>query len=207
MNIYRSQKRRLWSSRKSKNKMSGRGGFNNRGRGSFNNRGGGGANRGRQGGGGRRFEDDSNVQTVECGTFDSRCGESAIFKLSTSDGVVPLTQTFLYDDKKNKIGKIKDVFGPMDKVYFEMGPLDDKSSIPQNLKEGSKVYAPENRLHPPSFYTDDQPKRGGGGRGGRGGGGRGGRGGGGRGGRGGGGRGGRGGGGGRGGFGNRGRGR
>ena len=58
----------------------------------------------------------------------------------------------------------------------------------KSIKEGDKVYAPEDRLKPESFFVDDAPKpRGGGagGRGGRGGPGGGGRGRGGRGGRGG----------------------
>lgn len=178
--------------------MRGRGGSGNRGGGNFNrgggNRGGGGGggNRGRQEYGNKRFDDDQNLQTVECGTFDYVCNGNAIFKLSNPDKKVPLTKTFLYDSNQNKIGLIKDVFGPMDNVYFEMEP---NEGILDTLKPGYKVFAPIKRINPASFYTEDQqPRRrgGGGGRGGRGGGGRGGRGGGnrcGRGGRGGGGRG------------------
>ena len=174
-----------------------------RGKGNFHGAGG---NRGRGGGnrqgGYRRNDDDANVQTQECGIYDSICNGTPIFKLCTSDNVVPLTQTFLYDSNNNKLGKIKDVFGPLDNVYFQMEP---NEGVLQSIKAGTKVYAPVNRCKPQAFYLEDQqPKRGGGG-GGRGGGrgGRGGRGGGGR----GGGAGGRGGGGGgRGGFG-RGRGR
>lgn len=180
MKVYRCKNGGYGHQEKARILMRGKGNFNRGGRGGGGGQGG---NRGRGGGNRqgnyRRNDDDANVQTQECGIFDYLCNGSAVFKLCSADKVVPLTQTFLYDSNNNKIGKIKDVFGPMDNVYFEMEP---NEGVLQNMKAGTKVYAPVNRLHPQSFYTDEQqPKRGGGrggGRGGRGGGGRGGRGGG-----------------------------
>ena len=176
-----------------KNHMRGRGrGGNDRG-----GRGGRGGND--RGGRGGNFRDEGEV--IEVGTFDHlHLDSAAVFRLSSADKLVPLTKTFVYNEKKEKVGTIKDVFGPLDDVYLLVEPNDQ--SYLKSLKEGTKLFAPKNRMKAEDFFVEaNQPKRGGGGgkkrgggggRGGRGGGG--GRGGsGGRGGRGGGARGGRGG--------------
>ena len=159
----------------------GRGGFNkNAGGRGGGNRGGFGGGRGGGGRfdkGGRNFD---NGNQVEVGTFHHLANGTAVYALSTKDGHVPLTQTFLFNDRKEKVGKIGDVYGPLTEVYFNCVPEDEK--FLNGLKEGDKIYAPEDRLKPESFFVDDAPKPRGGGRGGarggRGGGGRGGRGGG-----------------------------
>ncbi|KAH0794995.1 putative H/ACA ribonucleoprotein complex subunit 1-like protein 1 [Histomonas meleagridis] len=138
--------------------MRGRG---NRGGSNQSNRGGNRNNSGNRGGN----RDESNVQTAECGTFVGLCEGNAIFQLSTKDRAVPFTKTFLYDAKKNKVGEIKDVFGPLDKVQFVMEPINP--SFVNTLKEGSKIYAPADRLRPESFFLSDQNARRGGGRGGK----------------------------------------
>lgn len=154
----------------------GRGGFNDRGggRGGFGGRGGGG-----RGGGNRGGRDFDNGPTIEAGTFLRLCNGTAVYKLSSPNNVVPLTQTFLFDKNNNKVGKVADVFGPLTDVYFNCEPFD--KSFLNGLKEGDKIFAPQDRLKAESFFVEDAaPKRGGrggGGRGGRGGGGRGGRGG------------------------------
>lgn len=129
-----------------------------------------GGNRGNkfQGNGGRgndrsRYDDGNGIQTVECGLYDGMCEGNPIFKLNTRDKSVPFTGTFIYDSKKNKIGTVKDVFGPLDKVYFSMEV--NSPSVTSSLKEGSKVYAPADRLKSEEFFLSDQNSR----RGGRGG--------------------------------------
>lgn len=143
-----------------------------------------------QGSGGRggsdrsKYDDGNAVKTVECGIYDGACEGLALFRLTTRDKSVPLNGSFVYDSAKNKIGTIKDVFGPLDKVCFSVELANPATA----LAEGARVYAPAERLKSEAFYLSDQNSRRGGKRGGRGGnrggsrGGRGGRGGGGRGG-------------------------
>lgn len=153
--------------------MRGRGGFNRGGGGGDFHRGGGGGRGGRGGfnrerGGGRDF---SNSKQIEIGVFDHKTElGTVVYKLSSSNGNVPLTQTFLFDSRGNQIGKIADVYGPLTEVYLNAQFDDPKYA--DKVKEGDKVYAPEDRCRPEEFFTSDQTaaKRGGGGRGGRGGG-------------------------------------
>ena len=147
----------------------GRGGFGGGRGGNFGGRGGRGGDRG-----GRGFD---NGPTKEVGKFVYLANDTAVYKLSSADKSVPLTQTFLFDAQSTKVGKVGDVFGPLTDVYFNCVP-EDKNFL-KGLKEGDKIFAPQDRMKSESFFLEDQPKRGGGGRGGaRGGhGGRGGRGG------------------------------
>lgn len=164
------------------------------GRDNFRGRGGrGGYDRG---GGNRRYDrgnDGPSSSTAEVGQFQNLCNNTAIYKLTTSNSMVPFTNAFLYDEKDNKVGKVLDVYGPMDNVFFVLQP-DDESYL-KTLKPGQKIYTAGDKLRPESFFLGDQPpprrggrgggrsRGGGGGRGGSGGGrGGGGRGGGGRGG-------------------------
>ena len=117
--------------------------------------------RGRNGGRGnfgrRGDRDDSNVKTVECGSFVKLCQGDAIFKISTADNTIPFTKTFLYDSKKNKVGTVKDVFGPLDDVSFVLQANDP--NFAKNLKVGDKIYAPEDRLRNEEFFCADQNSR------------------------------------------------
>ena len=142
-----------------KNAGGGRGGGN---RGNFNGNRGNNRNFDR---GGRNFD---NSNQVEVGKFHHLANGTAVYELSSKDNLVPLTQTFLFNERKEKVGKIGDVYGPLTEVYFNCVPEDEK--FLNGLKAGDKIYCPEDRLHPESFFVDDAPKSArGGGRGGRGG--------------------------------------
>ena len=150
----------------------GRGGFNNnRGRGGYNDRGGrGGYNNNNNSRGNFKRDFAPSGPVVEIGKFSYLCRDTAVYKLTSKE--VPLTQTFLFDSKNNKLGKIADVFGPLDNVFFNLEP--NEKSFLNSLKEGDKIYAPNDRLRSESFFLDDstgKKPRGGsrGGRGGRGG--------------------------------------
>ena len=98
----------------------GRGGFNkNSGGGRGGGRGGFGGGRGGGRGGfdkGGRNYDNGNI--VEVGVFHHLSKDCAVFTLTSKDHLVPLTQTFLFNERKEKIGKIGDVYGPLTDVYF-----------------------------------------------------------------------------------------
>lgn len=160
--------------------MRGRGSASPRGGrgGNFGGRGGGGGGRGGGRGGFHGRDDRPRSENIEAGIFVRKSNGTGVFKLSTSNGNVPLTQTYLFDSHNNQVGKIQDVFGPLDDVYFNLAPEDPKYL--DTLKEGDKIFCPSDRCHEEAFYINDQPtKRGGrgGGRGGQRGGGGGGRGG------------------------------
>ena len=135
---------------------------------------------------------------MELGTFVHSVEGEMFFKLTTKD--IPYFNAPMYLQNKTKIGKLDEICGPINEVYFTVKP--DEGISADSFKKDDVVYINPQKMLPLSRFTN--PSSGGGGRGG----GRGGRGGrGGFGGRGRGGFGGRGGGrGGRGGFGGRGRG-
>ena len=114
--------------------------------------------------GGRQDYGRSSGQNVECGTFLYLCEDKAVFKLSTSDKLVPPTKTYLFDAQGNKLGIVDDVFGPTTDVKFTLA-ADSQNTI-QKFKENDKIYAPQERLKTESFFASTQNQR----RGGRGGG-------------------------------------
>jgi H/ACA ribonucleoprotein complex subunit 1 len=79
----------------------------------------------------------------------------AVYRLTSEHGIVPLTQTFLFDACGQQVGRVKDVFGPMGDVYFSMEP--DNPELLQALNEGDKVFAPRDRLRSEDFFLNDAP--------------------------------------------------
>jgi H/ACA ribonucleoprotein complex subunit 1 len=141
-----------------------RGGFRGRG----GDRGGrGGFERGGRGGRPGYDRDDSSPANVEAGQFVRIVEGAAVYRLTSAGGVVPLTQTFLFDARSRRVGRVKDVFGPLGEVYFSMEPGDGAPL--GEPRPGDKVFAPADRLRAEAFFLADAPPRGrGGGRGGRG---------------------------------------
>lgn len=93
--------------------------------------------------------------------------------------MIPYFNAGIFLENKTKIGKVEEVFGPVNKVYFTVKP--DSGVLATSFKAQDKVYIGSDKLLPLSRFTNEgKPKGGGGGRGaaggrggGRGGGGRG----------------------------------
>ncbi len=147
--------------------------------------------RGGRGGGRGNFEPQGPpAQVVEAGVFQHPCEGEAVCKLTNA--MIPYFNAPIYLDNKTQVGKVEEVFGPINSVYFTIKMSD--GVVATSYSDGDKFFIDPAKLLPLERFLP-QPKGAprasrGGGRGGRGGRGRGGFGGGGRGGFGGGGRGG-----------------
>jgi H/ACA ribonucleoprotein complex subunit 1 len=85
-----------------------------------------------------------------------------------TNAMIPYFNAGVYLENKAKVGKIEEVFGPINKVYFTIKP--DTGVNASSFKADDKVYIGTDKLLPLSRFTNP-PKGGGGGRGaGRGGG-------------------------------------
>eukprot|EP01104_Vermistella_antarctica_P000335 TRINITY_DN1040_c0_g1_i1.p1 TRINITY_DN1040_c0_g1~~TRINITY_DN1040_c0_g1_i1.p1 ORF type:complete len:241 (-),score=61.55 TRINITY_DN1040_c0_g1_i1:97-819(-) len=161
----------------------GRGGSRG-GRGSFGGRGGG---RGGRGG----FNSGPPDRVQEMGTFCHPSeGEMVCVSAKGTDSysggdVVPKFGASIYTEDKKEIGRVEEVFGPINEVYFTIKT--NEGIVAGSYDKGFKVYIGPDRVLPLKMFLEPEKPKAKGARGGRGGarGGRGGRGGG-RGGRGGG---------------------
>eukprot|EP00607_Mallomonas_marina_P000637 CAMPEP_0182428276 /NCGR_PEP_ID=MMETSP1167-20130531/21877_1 /TAXON_ID=2988 /ORGANISM="Mallomonas Sp, Strain CCMP3275" /LENGTH=147 /DNA_ID=CAMNT_0024611059 /DNA_START=115 /DNA_END=554 /DNA_ORIENTATION=- len=147
--------------------MSFRGGRGGGGRGG--DRGGGGGRFGGRGfgGRGRGFVDEGPpAEVCEVGSFLHDAEGELVCRLTHA--MIPYFNAGIYLENKSKIGKVEEVFGPVNKVYFTIKP--DTGISATSFRLDDKVYIGTDKLLPLSRFTNES--KGGGGRG-RGGGGRG----------------------------------
>jgi rRNA processing protein Gar1 len=106
---------------------------------------------------------------VEVGSFLHDAEGEMVCRLTNA--MIPYFNAGIYLHNKAKIGKVEEVFGPVNKVYFTIKP--DSGVNAASFKAEDKVYIGTDKLLPLSRFTNES--KGSGGRGaGRGGGGRGG---------------------------------
>ncbi|CAA7403984.1 unnamed protein product [Spirodela intermedia] len=154
-----------------------RGGGSFRGRdGSRGGRGGGrfgGRFGGRGGGGGGGFFRDEGppAEVVEISSFLHACEGDAVTKLTNEK--IPYFNAPIYLENKTQIGKVDEIFGPINESYFSVKMME--GIVATSYAEGDKFYIDPAKLLPLSRFLP-QPKgqaqsgTRGGGRGGRGGG-------------------------------------
>eukprot|EP00968_Pinguiococcus_pyrenoidosus_P000996 scaffold48_cov311-Pinguiococcus_pyrenoidosus.AAC.191 len=140
-----------------------------RGGGGFRGRGG----RGGRGGGRGRFEEGPPDRVVELGSFVHSVEGEMFFRLTNKD--IPYFNAPVYLENISKIGKLDEIMGPINEVYFTVKP--DEGISADSFQKDDKIYISPMKLLLLTRFTN--PSAGGGGGGGRGGrgGGRGGRGG------------------------------
>jgi H/ACA ribonucleoprotein complex subunit 1 len=79
--------------------------------------GGGGGRGGGRGGGGRR-EEGPPAEVIEVGKIMHECESEMVCKLSHTTGMIPYFNASIYLENKKKIGKVDEIFGPIQKVMF-----------------------------------------------------------------------------------------
>uniref|UniRef100_J3N965 H/ACA ribonucleoprotein complex subunit n=2 Tax=Oryza brachyantha TaxID=4533 RepID=J3N965_ORYBR len=112
------------------------------------------------------------AEVVEVSTFLHACEGDAVTKLTNEK--VPYFNAPIYLQNKTQIGKVDEIFGPINESYFSVKMLE--GIIATSYSEGDKFYIDPMKLLPLARFLP-QPKgqsQGGGRGGGRGGGGRGG---------------------------------
>ncbi|KAB8115674.1 hypothetical protein EE612_056327 [Oryza sativa] len=132
----------------------------------------GGGGRGGRGGGGGFRDEGPPAEVVEVSTFMHACEGDAVTKLTNEK--VPYFNAPIYLQNKTQIGKVDEIFGPINESLFSIKMLE--GIIATSYSAGDKFYIDPMKLLPLSRFLP-QPKgqsQGGGRGGGRGGGGRGG---------------------------------
>lgn len=134
---------------------------------------GGGRGGGRDGGRGRGFggrgggDEGPPAEVCVVGTFMHSAEGEMVCKLTNAN--IPYFNAGVYLENKSKIGKVEEVFGPVNKVYFTIKP--DPGVKATSFKLDDKVYIGTDKLLPLSRFTNEggRPKTPGGRGGGRGG--------------------------------------
>ncbi|KAL2853842.1 Gar1/Naf1 RNA binding region-domain-containing protein [Aspergillus pseudoustus] len=142
--------------------------FRGGGRGGFSGRGGGFGGRGGRGGFQQSFGPPD--QVLEMGTFMHACeGEMVCESINPK---IPYFNAPIYLENKTPIGKIDEVLGPINQVYFTIKP--QEGIVATSFKPGDKVYIGGDKLLPIEKFLPKpkpppgaaKPKRAGGARGG-----------------------------------------
>jgi len=108
---------------------------------------------------------------LEIGNFLHSAENEMVCRLTNV--MIPYFNAGIYLENKAKIGKVEEVFGPINKVYFTIKP--DSGVNPKSFKLDDKMYIGTDKLLPLSRFTNEGKRPAGGrGAGGRGAGGRGG---------------------------------
>lgn len=114
---------------------------------------------------------------VEMGAFVHPAEEYMVYK--STNPKIPMFNASIFLENKNEIGKLDEILGPINDVYFTVKPAEGIKS--DSFKVGDKVFIDPEKLMPAEYFTapdaEKRAQRGGmrggmrGGRGGRGGGG------------------------------------
>uniref|UniRef100_A0A453I127 H/ACA ribonucleoprotein complex subunit n=1 Tax=Aegilops tauschii subsp. strangulata TaxID=200361 RepID=A0A453I127_AEGTS len=132
----------------------GGGGFRGRGGDQGGRFGGGGRGRGRFGGGGGGFRDEGPpAEVVEVSTFLHACEGDAVTKLTNEK--VPYFNAPIYLQNKTQIGKVDEIFGPINESYFSVKMFE--GVIATSYNEGDKFFIDPMKLLPLSRFLP-QPK-------------------------------------------------
>lgn len=101
--------------------------------------------------------------TLEVGSFLHSAESEMVYRLTHT--MIPYFNAGIYLENKAKIGKVEEVFGPINKVYFTVKP--DSGVNANSFQVDDKVFIGSDKLLPLSRFTNEG-KKGGGGAGGRG---------------------------------------
>jgi len=118
------------------------------GRGFGGGRGGGGGFRG-----GRDFQDNSGppADVTEMGVFIHACESDMVYK-STNEKV-PKFNSFVFLENKTQIGKIDEIFGPINEVMFTVKPSEGIQA--GSFKTGDKVFIAPMQLLPMQMFLEE----------------------------------------------------
>jgi H/ACA ribonucleoprotein complex subunit 1 len=144
------------------NIMSFRGGRGGGGKGSFGGRGGGKGGKGGKGGGRGGYDEGPPAEICEVGVFLHGAEEEMVCRLTNV--MIPYFNAGIYLENKSKIGKVEEVFGPINKVYFTIKP--DSGVKASSFEPEDKVFIGTDKLLPLSRFTNEGAKKSGGGKGG-----------------------------------------
>ncbi|KAG8744767.1 H/ACA snoRNP pseudouridylase subunit [Ceratobasidium sp. 414] len=125
--------------------MSGRGSFGRGGRGGDRGRGGGFGGRGGGRGGFQRYDQGPPETVLELGSF-VHAVEDEMLCSSLIPDKVPHFNAPIYLQNKSQIGKVDEILGPINEVYFSVKM--EQGMVAASFKKGDKVYVSDQKLLP-----------------------------------------------------------
>ncbi len=88
---------------------------------------------------------------VECGKVLHECESELVCKLTHSESKIPYFNAGVYLENKRKIGKVDEIFGPINLVMFTIKM--DPGVVAKSFKEDDLVYLSPDKLLPLSRFT------------------------------------------------------
>eukprot|EP00010_Vexillifera_abyssalis_P000317 CAMPEP_0201551692 /NCGR_PEP_ID=MMETSP0173_2-20130828/9131_1 /ASSEMBLY_ACC=CAM_ASM_000268 /TAXON_ID=218659 /ORGANISM="Vexillifera sp., Strain DIVA3 564/2" /LENGTH=205 /DNA_ID=CAMNT_0047962013 /DNA_START=30 /DNA_END=648 /DNA_ORIENTATION=+ len=121
---------------------------------SYNRRGG----RGRGRGGYGRYGSPAGPPdyVIELGEYTHPC-EKVLVCRSTHEEKLPKFNSPVYYENKQQIGKVDEVFGAINEVYFTIAPVD--GIVPSSFPAKTKIYIADFSLLPMKMFTDPTPPK------------------------------------------------
>mmetsp|Transcript_25864 Transcript_25864/g.37048 ORF Transcript_25864/g.37048 Transcript_25864/m.37048 type:complete len:205 (-) Transcript_25864:70-684(-) len=121
-------------------------------------RGGGSFGRGR----GAGFRDEGPPsEVVEVGKVMHECESEMVCSLSHATGMIPYFNAAIFLENKKKIGKVDEIFGPLQKIMFTVKP--DPGIFAKSFVANDLVYISTDKLLPLSRFTNSSSSSSGGG--------------------------------------------
>ena len=100
--------------------------------------------------------------SIEVGAFMHATEGEMVCRLTNA--MIPYFNAGIYLQNKSKIGKVEEVFGPVNKVFFTIKPDSGISAV--SFQNEDRVYIGTDKLLPLSRFLNEGKSSGGGGRGG-----------------------------------------
>ena len=110
------------------------------------------------------FSDISTDPLKEIGKVMHECESELVCKLTQSESKIPYFNAGIYLENKKKIGKVDEIFGPINLVMFTVKM--DPGVVAKSFESDDVVYVSTDKLLPLSRFTGPGGGGGGGGRGG-----------------------------------------
>ena len=106
----------------------------------------GGSNRGGRGGSARSFNQGPPDQIVEMGLFLHPCEGEMVCAKSPNQSKVPYFNAPIFLENKTQIGKVDEILGPINEVYFTVKL--SEGVLATSFKKNDKVYIGTDKLLP-----------------------------------------------------------
>ena len=117
----------------------------------------GGKGKGKGGSSFREMEDPATVQLDTLGVFEHPCEEELVCK--STNAKVPYFNANVYLENRTVVGKVEEVLGPINNVYFTIKPAE--GILAKSFKVGDKVMISTEKLLPLSrFLSTAKPAKG-----------------------------------------------
>lgn len=88
----------------------------------------------------------------ECGKVIHECESELVCKLTQSESKIPYFNAGIYLENKKKIGKIDEIFGPINLVMFTIKM--DPGVVAKSFQEDDLVYISTDKLLPLTRFTN-----------------------------------------------------